>query len=85
MTEEEKIVEYAKRKQALHISLGYEDAESEWYLERLIEDQIKNSRQTSGKTNHTVRGVFAVPFAGCGPPAACRYGSGRETHPCRLV
>ncbi|MBQ9871474.1 MAG: hypothetical protein IJM27_06020 [Eubacterium sp.] len=41
MTEEEKIVEYAKRKQALHISLGYEDAESEWYLERLIEEQKK--------------------------------------------
>ena len=41
MTEEEKIVEYAKRKQALHISRGYEDAESEWYLERLIEEQNK--------------------------------------------
>ena len=41
MTEEEKIVEYAKRKQALHISLGYEYAESEWYLERLIEEQKK--------------------------------------------
>ena len=41
MTEEEKIVYYAKRKQALHISLGYEDAETEWYLERLIEEQKK--------------------------------------------
>lgn len=37
----DKVLEAAKRKQALHISLGYEEADSESYLEEMIEDQYK--------------------------------------------